>query len=534
MTRLTVDAWATRFLETLNHVDDAMVASGAPAISDRWWQLIERYTRSGRLQCVVRKGRRVGASSIVAPRLCVAFILACQHRVPPGEYLTALFISVRRSEAADRLRNVKATLDTLGVHYEQKGDTLELVSLQWVVRVGTANLAEVGGTYGFVWDDELPRQREGDTLRNPSGEVVRGFKPGTATVPFAQVWLVGSPMGFDDFHAQEFERGDTDDQVIDCFATWEANPTLSLEDTKRLEPDLKIWSREYAAEPQSAISPAFDADAVERCFRDDTATLRRGTWGPNVLGIDASAGGACEFVAIASQYLHPPDGTGVVLAEWLDSGLNRDLAGDEVDPADFLLLPEPDTTIANRPRRFAFDHDGLAIPAMARTFYPGPILVLCDAYVEPGGWHSRMPLKQVVANAATFRRGVRHAFGDSYLGVALVDEFVAHHVEYTPLDWSTRSKTDAVAHLRHLMAERRLYIPSHWIALKKQMLRYSEIILPSGALKYSGRRQGHLDDQVSALLSLAMADAEGLVPRRRRGPARGTRSMEARQALFTE
>jgi len=479
VTPATLGAWADRYLARLRQVDAAMVATGAPAISPRWWQTIERYVRSGRLVCLVRKGRRVGASSIVAPRLCVAFMLACPHRVPRGEYLTALFVSVRRSEAADRLRNVRAVLDVLGVAYEERGESLELAALGWVVRVGTANLAEVGGTYGWVWDDELTRQRDGETLRNPAGEVVRGFKPGTATVPGAQVWLVSSPLGLDDYHAREFERGDTDDQITDCFPTWEGNPTLSEEATHRLEPDPLIWQREYAAIPSASGLAPFDDRLVARTMRP----LRPGSrYYQPIATIDPAA---------------RHDGFPVVIAGF-------------VDEPTF----DADNAFSFAGRKYLRDPETLCIsPLEGKVTYCRKLAIhVCEVVGQQ--WLGVVSGKEILDRIAARCRewSVERIFSDQAQTAFVVSGLQEERgYRVTVADWRNASKIDAVARLRRMLADDEIVFPPDAAELRAEFRSYVESIAPTGTVRYFARGGAH-DDRVSAVLGAVLAEITFQIP----------------------
>src|SRR5690606_11322635 len=68
-------------------------------------------------------------------------------------------------------------------------------------------------------------------------------------------------------HASSFDLGETDGQCVAFGETWTINPTLSEADCQALEPDPKLFAREYAAQPQTALSAAFDEEQVHNAFR---------------------------------------------------------------------------------------------------------------------------------------------------------------------------------------------------------------------------------------------------------------------------
>lgn len=74
-------------------------------------------------------------------------------------------------------------------------------------------------------------------------------------------------MGTDDYHALLFDAGDTDHQLVSFAETWLANPTISEEQTHALEPDERVWSREYAGQPGATLSAALDPRRRARLLR---------------------------------------------------------------------------------------------------------------------------------------------------------------------------------------------------------------------------------------------------------------------------
>jgi len=153
---MTVKRDPAVFLRRLWALEDALALGGFPAMPAWWRSTLERFYLSGKRRLVVRKGRRVFASTCIAPRLAVAEMLwgghPHLHGTPP---LVFAFLSVRRDEAAKRLRGVKAILDALGEKYAERGETVELVDRPAIFAVVTANnRANVGDTVAFAWLDE--------------------------------------------------------------------------------------------------------------------------------------------------------------------------------------------------------------------------------------------------------------------------------------------------------------------------------------------------------------------------------------------
>ena len=180
----------------------------------------------------------------------------------------AAFISVSRDESAQRLRTIEAILRALGVGFDRRGDSIELRDRPIVFKTYTASIAGVEGfTAICVIGDELAKWRDHETGANPAREVVASVRPTVATQPTARIFLSSSAFSTVDFHYDTFERGDAAHQCVAAATTWEANPTIGEADTHGLEPDDRVWAREYNNIPQSAISAAYELAVLDRAFR---------------------------------------------------------------------------------------------------------------------------------------------------------------------------------------------------------------------------------------------------------------------------
>jgi hypothetical protein len=258
------------FLRRLWAMEDALIKAGLRAMPPWWRETLGRFYLSGRRRLVVRKGRRVFASTCVAPRLAVAEMLFGEHEHIPGTPpIVYAFLSVKRDEAANRLRGVRAILDVLNVNYTERADTIELTDYPAILSVVTANArTAVGSTVGFAFLDEVSRWLD-DSLSNPAELVVGSLMPALATLPDAKLFLVSSPLTRDDFHARQFDLGDTPHQLVAWGATWTINPTLTEEATRALEPDERTWRREYAAEPSESVEENWFGTALDAAISDE-------------------------------------------------------------------------------------------------------------------------------------------------------------------------------------------------------------------------------------------------------------------------
>ena len=256
-------------LAGLLRIDKQLAEQRFPGLSPWWLATVATFYESSARVAVVRKGRRVGASTIVAPRVAAAECLL--HPLPEdavraGVRFVFALLSVRREEAAERLRQVAAVFDALGVAYTPTAETLELRDRPVAVMVRTASFRTVVGDSCIgSWCDELTRWRDGDGALNPSSEVIASLKPALLTLPRARMWLVSSPWSADDFHAQLFGRGNSDEQKVFHCTTWEANPQISKAETLALESNPRVWAREYLAQPGNADDSAFAADDLKAC-----------------------------------------------------------------------------------------------------------------------------------------------------------------------------------------------------------------------------------------------------------------------------
>lgn len=286
---------AQRLLARYDALDRVLVAAGFPPTSPWWRKQLERFLRSGRRRWVIRAGRRAGKSSTLC-RLAVAVALWGSWSVPPGDIAVIPFVSVDRDEASARLRTISEILRVLSLPFEQRTDEIELPEKRLVFRVVSCT---VRGTVGFTavacFGDEMAKWESRDNAANPAREVMASLRPTMATQPNAFEVCSSSPWGTDDYHAELFDLGDTAHQVASYAPTWVAHPAITEEMTHELEPDERVWSREYAAVPGATLSAAFDpADIAAAFARAPSPPLYGG-----FVTIDASSlrGDAFAFVA---------------------------------------------------------------------------------------------------------------------------------------------------------------------------------------------------------------------------------------------
>ena len=253
----------------LMELDAKLVAKGFPPMSDWWQERLKAFYQSGKRRLVLRVGRRGGKSSTLS-RLAVVEVLYGTHKVPPGDVGYFAIISTTKEEAGARLVTIRAILDAIGVGYSPVDAGLVIHGRNLGFKVYAATIAGVSGftAVGFL-ADELAKWRDRETGANPATEVLRSLGPTMATQPSAKAILSSSPFSTIDAHAEAYDRGDTDGQMVAMAPTWVANPTITEADTKDLEPDEPTRLREYGAIPLSSGTQYwFDAEAIKACLRD--------------------------------------------------------------------------------------------------------------------------------------------------------------------------------------------------------------------------------------------------------------------------
>jgi hypothetical protein len=267
----------------------ALATKQFPPMSPWWDSTLKRFYASGKRQLVLRCGRRAGKSTMLC-RVGVLEALYGEHVIPPGDVGTVAILSVDKEEARGRIRTIRSILDALGVRYTSKGDSIELATKPIKFRVLTASVGGVvGGTIICAICDEVSRWKDADTGANPASEVLTSLRPAMATMPNAKIFLSSSPLGTLDAHAKAFDAGEDDVQCVAHATSFEANPTLSEAEARKLEPNLRAYRREYEAIPQGPVAACFDPvsiDSAEELYY----RLRAEVSGHRVMCIDPSRG----------------------------------------------------------------------------------------------------------------------------------------------------------------------------------------------------------------------------------------------------
>lgn len=469
-------------LSTLRALDRALVANGWPALSQWWMTTLERFLASTMRQLVLRVGRRGGKSSSLC-RLAVAVALAYDlARIPQGDIGVVALISTTRDEANQRVRTIREMLAVVGIATRPVEHGIELADRRIAIKVYVATIAGVSGfTSILVIADEVAKWRDSDNGANPAKEVLASVRPTMATQPSARIILSSSPLGTEDAHARAYDEGDSDFQQTAFAETWTANPSVSEAETHGLEPDERIWEREYAAIAQRARLAAFDVDAVDDAFEPVELARSFGAFGV----IDASSGKKDRFT--------------YAVASWHESAAVAG-AGERV---------------------LAFTH--------------------VAAYDASSFWSADAG-ERVVTNVAREmrQRGVRVVYADQREAMMIGAAFTRAGLRFFELPWTGPRKERSVTTVRRWLADRRLVIAKphgvHHAKMRDELLAFEErIAKSSGGLTFGARRNGH-DDFVALLLTAAMADQEpkeNAIPRPAGSPTTANRMIEALNSVST-
>lgn len=490
---------AEPLLRALKAQDEILVAKGYPPISPWWWSLLTRFLMSLATLLCVRTGRQAGKSTTFA-RIATAIAVFIDHPLPPGTRGIVAFVSVTRKEAQERLYNIAAILRALEEPFERTEDEITLLDRPIVFRVYAASFrTSVGGTFVALFLDELARWRDNEASgANPASEIVASLLPALVTQPTARAFFASSPLGADDYHAQVMTRGDTAFQIVATAASWEANPTISVERTRELEPDDRIWRREYAAIPQVGASSAFDADEIAKIAR----SLRTGSepLAAGAMFIDSSSGRGDGWAFGIAQFVVEPCGETIHIEERvMRNGVH--IMTHPIHGPNGRMVPNPKYTAPVS--RLYIDELGCIEGQFART----------------------TPFAEVVAQSAAVAKayGIRRCFGDQHLSFPLTGEYARHKIEFVEMPWTAPAKVEAAATLRRLLREGMIVVEpgDEAEAVKGDLMQLQERFTPSGELTITARRTGagHAD-RAMLLMLIARAESEGAIagsPMARRG-----------------
>jgi hypothetical protein len=455
MTRAKNDGPA--ILAQLAVIEAALVKAGVHPTSPYWRKAHRRKyghpTARLEIQMVGRGGDKTRDSVVEG----IAETTAGAHEVPRGERHYFTHLSENIAEASKTLGIYEQYLRILKIPHTRTGDTIELGKMPRGIKVLSARVGAVSGWRCFGWTaDEVAKWRDADTGANPAGEVIASVRAMTVTHPNARGRMRSSPMGKTGLFYESWKRGDTAAQLVGHAPTWIANPSVSEEHTLSLEPDPRIWAREYAAQAQAGVLAAFDYDKVLRCW---THTENIVAYGEPIVAIDPSEGKSDGYAWSVVSRCRTDKGRDMIVVSYIDG-----LAGKFWD-------------------QIGSDEVVARIAGVARHW-----------------------------GAKTIHSDPRNEFGlrDAFRRVGL--SFRAHN-------WTEGSKIEAVARLRRWLADEQLIIAVPHEKMRQELLDFEEVIdARTGQLKFGARGRKH-DDFVATLITACMADLSyGMRPPKRPPP----------------
>jgi hypothetical protein len=512
-----VQAFRSKVFDTFCGFDRALCPRGHVALSPAWRAALRKWLVDGQARTwIVRKGRRIGASTVIAPRLTAAWILAVAPtlRLPPGEFVTIGFLSIKRGESDNRLSQVAAVFDAVGIRYELRPSAGEiaLLDLPVKVKVLTRNWRSiVGETIGLLWCDEVSRWESGDDFSNPAEAVVTSLMPSVMTIPASLVAMVSSPWGLTDYHAQRFEMGDTPAQCTAFLPTFVANPTLSEAMLRAETPNEAVFLREYAAIPSATLERVFFAPesiVAARARKIPSWFHKRGA---AAICFDASAGhtGGDSFGWMILQwYEENPLETYVVIRADNANGIEVRISPRTKKPIRRLDRPQMD-------------------PILRVEF--------CDKLDAPfhDSWAPSRIAKRIAADGA--RYCARDAHGDQWSEHSYQEHLKNQGIRmfYHPLTATT--KPMACLMLRQWFDAGVIAIADSPAAdaLCKELSVFQETMTSGGTMRYSAPSGQEHDDLIGCLLQASLSSqCENTRERIGGKPARGLVTSSSREQII--
>ena len=389
----------TATLQSLLSIDARLVAAGQHPLTPWWHEQMARFYTHETARVFVGQVGRGGAKSNTAAKVGLNETLFGDWQIPPGERHYWAYVSRTKDEAAQRLMLLQSFLRTLGIPFDAAGDEIALRDMPRGFRVFACQIGAVSGfrCYGYS-SDELCKWQAGSDYSNPAEEVCASLNAMCVTHPGARKLLISSPFGMVDYHFQRFELGDTQDQIVANAPSWIANPGgVTEEDTRKAEPNQRIWNREYGAIPSAGIAATFDTDAVLRAFTPRATPTSRHR---RVMVLDPSSGKKDAFSWGIVGWNKDTDGAYVALdlIDGLGGSFWQQVSGDQI---------------------------------------VAKIIAICNEYK------------------------IRDVHADQRESMMLQSAFARGGLRYHVHDWTSASKPAAVEALRRWFAEGTISLPDH-------------------------------------------------------------------------
>lgn len=236
----------TATLESLLSFCQRLEAAGQHGLTPFWREQAARLY-GGTADTLVAQVGRGGVKSGFASRVAINEVLAGDFEVPDGEIHYWIDVSENKAEAQQRLRQYESYLGVLGVPFERRGDEIVIPELRRGFLVRAFDSGKVAGFRALGG--------RADELAKAANEIEEGRAVVSSLVAMSvthrrhrpKLLLLSAPTGKSNYHYSRWSEGDRSYQITTHAPTWVANPSISEEDTRALEPHEPTWLMEYAA-----------------------------------------------------------------------------------------------------------------------------------------------------------------------------------------------------------------------------------------------------------------------------------------------
>lgn len=474
-------------ISNLHRLEKKLKSAGFPAMSECFVKTFTDFYQSGKKQLVLCIGRRGGKTTSVC-RVAVLEALFGDHKIPPGDTGVIAIVSVNRAEAQQKLRTIAAILNTLAVPFDQKQDSIYLPDRRVEFRILTASIPGVVGMTSICCICDETSRWANDQGLNPAREIIGSLRPTMATMPAAKMFIISSPLSMLDFHYELFQKGDTDYQMVAHAPTWIANPSITEAETHELEPDERVWQREYAAIPTTAVAAAFDPDDIDSAIRP---IPEEGVLGRPICIVDPSQLKGDKFAWTFCRW-------------WLPNQQRYET--EKVYVTGSASEGDPKYRVV-----YKRDEEGNLIRNGEYDKRP-PVLYFegMQATAEGPQWQrtSGSAVLQYIARQCK-AMGVTDVVGDQKEILLMRSECERHGLRFHELPLLANNKGKAVATLKRWLREGTIILPD-LAEMKQELLAFEEKVTASGHIKYEGRGRSH-DDYVSLCLLGVLANEQGMI-----------------------
>jgi hypothetical protein len=482
--------------ETMCRLDELLAAGGHHRMHPKWaetWQAF--YARPFR-QLVARVGRG-GAKSFNACKFALNETLFGDFQVPPGERHIFVFVSVRETEALERLRLIESFLRTLNEPFERRGETIELTRLPRSIRVLAANIGATSGPRAIGGAaDEVAKMRNNDGVHNAK-DVIANIRAMSVLQPKARFALISSAFGMVDHHFELCGLGTTAQQLFVEGPTWQWN-NVTEADTRSLEPDDRIWRREYLAVPSSSAESVFDYADIEACFAPFDASKYHHHQSFMVLDPSSLRGDA--FVVLICHWAQPIGIVDALRTPFGVPGVGR------VEERRINVTGVVHGPYGHAKSTWFEDRQILIRPDGTEVAYvpappPPPVLRVDAIFAYEPGKGIAVTMTDLVRELVVYCRGagIRNVFADDRESASLQALFNESWLAYRPYKLSGPSKQAAVETAHRLMREHTLSIAEDTV-MRRQLHEYSAKLTATGHIQFAGR--GPHDDRAAAIITL--------------------------------